>query len=64
MQLAGLAEKLKLGAKILKLALSKHDLPVGDIGAGQLLIAGVGMALLAPEFHGIDVGLRDFILKP
>jgi hypothetical protein len=63
-QLAGLAEKLKLCAEILKLALEKRNPPVGDFGAGYLLIVGVGMAALHLELDGIDVGLRNFILKP
>ncbi len=48
MQLAGLAEKLELGAEVLELALEQGDLQVGDIGAGQFLVAGIGMAVLLP----------------
>ena len=63
MQFAGLAEKLKLGAHKLKLALQQQNLTVGNIGAGQLLVAGIGVALLDLQLYVIDVGLGDFELQ-
>ena len=63
MQLAGLAEKLKLGAEAPELALKQSDLPVSDIRLGQLFLAGATVASLQLELYGIDIGLRDFILQ-